>query len=230
MVVAFGAPYIVLLSFAMKTAPAAAAGALNPGVMAIASVFIGALVFADKVDVIRAAGLLITTAGIVAFTLAGGSLALGHMILVGTGLMWAIYAVIVRYFAVPALHATAIVAVGSALIFAPLYAVALPKNILVAPLIDIITQAVFQGIFASVAAVYAFNRSAECLGPIAGAVLPALIPVVTMGLGVITLGEAVSIGAFVSALLVTAGLALILVGRPMFGLCRARFLRVRGTM
>lgn len=229
MVIAFGAPYIVLFSFAMKTAPAAAAGALNPGVMAIASVFIGTLVFADKVDAIRAAGLLITTAGIIAFTWLGGNLTFGHMLLIGTGLMWAVYAVIVRYFAVPALHVTAIVAVGSALMFAPLYAVVLPKNIFAAPLIDIIIQAVFQGIFVSVAAVYAFNRSAECLGPTTGAVLPALIPVVTMGLGVIALGETVSLGAFLSALLLTAGLALILVGRPMFGWCRAHFSRGRGT-
>ncbi|MEO9606982.1 MAG: DMT family transporter [Sulfitobacter pontiacus] len=229
MVIAFGAPYIVLLSFAIKTAPVAAAGALNPGMMAIASVPIGALIFADKVGVIRTIGLLITTVGIIVFTWAGGSLTLGHVILVGTGLMWAVYAVIVRYFAVPALHATAIVAVGSALMFAPLYAVVLPKNILAAPFIDIVTQAVFQGIFVSVAAVYAFNRSAECLGPTTGAVLPALIPVVTMGLGVIGLGETVSLGAFVSALMVTAGLTLILVGRPMFGWCRVRFLRVGRT-
>ena len=227
MVILFGAPYIVLLSFAMKTAPAAAAGALNPGVMAIASVVISAVVFANKVDATRAAGLLITAAGIIAFTWTGGSLTPGHVILIGTGLMWALYAAVVRYFAVPALIATAIVAVGSAVLFAPLYITVLPKTISMAPLTDIVTQAVFQGIFVSVAAVYAFNRSAECLGPVTGAVLPALIPVVTLGLGVIALGERVNLGALVSALVVTAGLALILAGKAILERYRVRWARLR---
>jgi drug/metabolite transporter (DMT)-like permease len=221
MVVLFGAPYIILLSLAMKTAPAAAAGALNAGVMAIASVAIGAIFFANKMDAPRFAGLLITAIGIIAFTWAGGSLKLGHVILVGTGLMWALYAAIVRYFAVSALNATAIVAVGSAVLFAPFYVAVLPKTISLAPLTDIVTQAVFQGIFVSVAAVYAFNRSAECLGPVAGAVLPALIPVVTFGLGVIALGESANLRAFTATLMVTAGLSLILIGKAILRRYRA---------
>ncbi|WP_216671152.1 hypothetical protein [Mangrovicoccus sp. HB161399] len=40
MAASFGAPYVLLLSLAMKTAPAAAAGAVNPGAMAIASVLL----------------------------------------------------------------------------------------------------------------------------------------------------------------------------------------------
>ena len=40
----------------------------------------------------------------------------------------------------------------------------------------------FQGVLVSVVAIYAFNRSADLLGPVAGAALPALIPVVTLGL------------------------------------------------
>lgn len=216
MIVLFGAPYIILLSLAMKTAPAAAAGALNPGVMAFASVVISAILFTDRLDAARVVGLLITAIGIIAFTWSGGSLTPGHMILVGTGLMWALYAAIVRYFKVPALNATAIVAVGSAVLFAPIYIAVLPKAISMAPMTDIVTQAVFQGLFVSVAAVYAFNRSAECLGPVTGAVLPALIPVVTLGLGVIALGEKADLGTFASAFIVTTGLALILMGKAVF--------------
>lgn len=215
MVAAFGAPYVLLIAFAMKTAPAAAAGAINPGVMAIVSVLLGRAVLGDRVGGVRFAGLAVTTTGIALFTRAGGAVTTGHLILIGTGIMWASYALIVRRAAVPALNATAIVAVGSAAVYLPVYLLALPKQIHAAPLTDILVQAGFQGVLVSVAAIYAFNRSAELLGPVAGATLPALIPVVTLGLGTLSLGETAGAGEVASAILVTAGLALILVGKPV---------------
>lgn len=214
LVAAFGAPYVALISLALKTAPASAAGALNPGVMAIASVLMGRMIFGDKIEATRLAGLLLTAFGIALFVQAGGVMATGHLILIGTGIMWASYALIVRRAAVPALTATAIVAVGSAALYLPVYLVALPKQILTAPIMDVLMQAGFQGVLVSVVAIYAFNRSAELLGSVAGATLPALIPVVTLGLGVFVLGETAGSGEVASAILVTIGLALILVGQP----------------
>lgn len=213
MVVAFGAPYVLLISLALKTAPAAAAGALNPGVMAIASVLLGRMILGDRIGGVRVAGLAVTAVGIFLFTQAGGAIATGHLILFGTGIMWASYALILRRAAVPALNATAIVAVGSAVFYLPIYLVALPKQIFAAPMADVLVQAGFQGILVSVVAIYAFNRSAELLGPVAGATLPALIPVVTLGLGVVVLGETAGADETSSAIMVTIGLALILVGR-----------------
>ncbi len=214
MVVMFGAPYVLLISLAMKTAPAAAAGALNPGVMAIVSVLLGRAILGDRIGAARLTGLVVTATGIVLFTRAGGAITTGHLILIGTGTMWASYALIVRCAAVPALNATAIVAVGSAVFYLPVYLAALPKQILAAPIADVLMQAGFQGVLVSVVAIYAFNRSAELLGPVTGATLPALIPVVTLGLGRLVLGETTGSGEIVSAILVTMGLALILVGRP----------------
>lgn len=214
-VIAFGAPYVLLISFAMKTAPAAAAGALNPGVMAVASVLLGWLIFGDRIRVVRLTGLLLTISGAVLFTRAGGAITTGHLILIGTGCMWASYTLIVRHAAIPSLNATAIVAVGSAIFYLPVYFLALPKQVVAAPLTDVLLQAGFQGVLVSVVAIYAFNRSAELLGSVAGATLPALIPVVTLGLGALFLGETVGLGEIASAILIALGLALILVGTPL---------------
>ncbi|MEQ9445119.1 MAG: DMT family transporter [Rhodospirillaceae bacterium] len=215
MVIAFGAPYVLLIALAMKTAPAAAAGALNPGVMAIASVLLGRIFFGDRTRAVRLIGVVVTTMGVFLFTRAAGAITTGHLILIGTGTMWAGYALIVRRAAVPALNATAIVAIGSAVFYLPVYFVALPKQVLAAPIADVLMQAGFQGILVSVVAIYAFNRSAELLGPIAGATLPALIPVATLVLGVAALGETSGAGELASATLVTMGLALILVEKPL---------------
>lgn len=214
MVFGFGAPYILLVSLAMTTAPASAAGALNPGTMAIFSVLMGRAVFGDVIGIARFMGLLVALAGIVLFTCAGGPIVTGHLILIGTGAMWASYGVIVRRAAVPALNATAIVAVGSAVFYLPIYLVVLPKQVLAAPLADVLVQAGFQGVLVSIVAIYAFNRFNELQGPLAGATLPALIPVVTLGLGFIVLGETAEPSQVSSAVLLTLGLVLILVGKP----------------
>jgi len=215
LVMTFGAPYVLLISLALKTAPASAAGAINPGMMAIVSVALGSAIFGDKIGVTRVAGLILTVAGIALFSWFGGAIASGHFILAGTGAMWACYALIVRRAAVPALNATAIVAVGSAFFYVPIYVLALPKQIADAPLIDIFIQAGFQGVLVSVVAIYAFNRSAELLGTTAGVTLPALIPVVTLGIGVFGLNESAELGLMVSAFLTTMGLTLILIGKPV---------------
>jgi len=62
----------------------------------------------------------------------------------------------------------------------------------------------------SLLAVYAFNRSIELLGLETGAVLPALIPLVSLILGAIFLGEFAGRGQFLSALIIGLGVALIL--------------------
>jgi drug/metabolite transporter (DMT)-like permease len=225
MVLAFGAPYVMLIALAMESAPASLAGTVNPGSMAIASVLLGWIVFGDKIGVARFAGLIVTTIGIVMFTEAGGAITTGHLILLGTGSMWACYALIVRHAAIPALKATAIIAVGSAVLYLPVYFLALPKQIFTAPLADVLVQAGFQGVLVSVVAIFAFNRSAELLGATAGATLPALIPAVTLGLSVFILGETAGAGEITSAVLVTLGLALILVGKSLLIWLSNHFLR-----
>jgi drug/metabolite transporter (DMT)-like permease len=175
----------------------------------------------------RISGVVLILAGIALFAGLTGTFTIGHLILIGTGIMWAGYALIVRRAGIPALSATAIVAIGSAVIYLPIYIVALPKRIAAAPLPDVLMQAGFQGVLVSVLAIYAFNRSAELLGPVTGATLPALIPVVTLGLGVVMLGETVGTEEVVSAGLIGAGVALILAGhapaRRLWTFVRARF-------
>ncbi|WP_138467302.1 DMT family transporter [Poseidonocella sp. HB161398] len=212
MVAGFGAPYVLLLSLAMRSAPAAAAGALNPGIMAIASVLLARVVPGRPLGWPGLAGIALTAAGLAAFLGAAGPLAPGHAILVATGLMWAGYAALVRWRQVPALEAAAVVATGSALVFLPLYPLLFPVRLGAVPPADLALQALVQGGLVGVVAVYAFNRSAELLGPVAGTSLPALIPVATLGLGQLLPGEPAGPATLAAAGLVTLGLALILAG------------------
>lgn len=227
MVAGFGAPYVLLISLALKSAPASAAGSLNPGVMAVASVFLGWVILRDRIGMARISGVVLILVAITLFAGLTNTVTIGHLILIGTGIMWAGYSLVVRRAGIPALSATAIVAIGSAVIYLPIYIMVLPKRIAAAPLPDVLMQAGFQGVLVSVLAIYAFNRSAELLGPVVGATLPALIPVATLVLGVVVLGETAGIEEVVPAVLIGAGVALILTGhnpaRRLWTFVRARF-------
>jgi drug/metabolite transporter (DMT)-like permease len=212
MVLTFGAPYVLLIAVALETAPAAAAGFLNPAVMAIGAVILGLLVSKDRARPAKLLGLIVTALGLAVYLWSGGGMVQGHFILFATGGMWALYALVVRRSGVSALQATAMVAIGSMAVYLPLYLLFLPKAIGSAPLLDVLAQGGFHGVLVSVGAVYAFNRSAELLGPVAGAALPALIPIVTLLMGALALGEVFQLGELVAALVVALGLCLILVG------------------
>lgn len=223
MIVLFGMPYVLLLSLAVKTASAAAAGALNPGVMAIASVLLARIIHGQQMNLGRLLGVALTTLGIAAFVWAAGGFASGHLVLLATGIMWAAYAAFVRAKQVPALHATAVVAVGSAVLYLPVYVLALPAGIGQAALSELLLQAVFQGVLVTTVAVYGFSRSTELLGPTVGTSLPALIPVVTLGLEVFAMGDTPQWYETTAACLVTAGILLVLLANlPLRGRRSAR--------
>lgn len=208
----FGAPYVILLSLALKTAPAAAAGALNPGAMAIFAMLLGAIFLKGGIRPIRLAGIAMIIAGLcITAAVHSGGLIVGHLILILTGGMWAAYAHIIRSNRIPALLATAIVAVGSAILYLPIYILVLPHKIAGATVWDIGLQMGVQGILVSLAAVYAFSRSIELLGLTIGAALPALIPLVSLGLGFVFLGEQAGYEELLTASVIGLGVALILI-------------------
>lgn len=215
LIIGFGAPYILLVCYGLTLAPASAAGSLNPGLMAVFTVLAGWQLFQDELNSGRILGIVAILAGVTLYVgiPAAGQAFIGYLIFAITALMWAGYVLTVRRSAIPALQATAIVAVGSAAIYLPLYALALPKNLMEAPILDILVQSVFQGILVSVIAVFAFNRSAEHLGPIVGATLPALIPLTTLGLGYFLLGEQAAPRQLVAAIAIGGGVVLTL-ARP----------------
>ena len=207
-----GAPYIMVLSFGFEFAPASDAGAINPGLMAVFVGILGWIVLGETMRPAKVAGILAVLAGTALFTdlLSFRQASIGHLVFATTGGMWASYVIIVRKTNVPALHATAIVAVGSALSFLPVYFVLFGGQILQAPVRDIAAQAIYQGVLTGALAVFAFTKSTEYLGASAGAALTALIPIVTLIMGAAFLGETVDGWKIIACALVGLGVFLAL--------------------
>lgn len=207
-----GAPYILVLSFGLKFAPSVDAGAINPGLMAVYVAIFAWVYLNEPMSKQKAMGICAVLLGTVLFSdvFSIREASKGHLIFAITGCMWASYAILVRKAGLQALHATAIVAVGSALFYLPLYFAMFGGQLLQAPVKDIAVQAVYQGILTSGVALYAFTKSTEYLGASSGAAMTALIPLTTMIIGAVFLGEAGGPFQVFAAVLIGLGVLLTL--------------------
>lgn len=207
-----GAPYGLLSSTGLQFAPASHAAALIPGPMAAMVALFGSLFLSEKLSRQRWGGVALILFGSV---LISGMLTVdgtkmlsqlpGHILFLMAAFVWACYVIVMRRSQLPALHATAIATVLSAIFYLPIYIVALPKGIGHTQWSDIIVQMVYQGALTTVVGLLAFNRAVTLLGAAAASALPALIPVVTLVLGLVFLHEVPGPTDIAAACLIAGG-------------------------
>ncbi|MDE1149080.1 MAG: DMT family transporter [Azospirillaceae bacterium] len=214
-----GAPYALMLAAGARYAPASHAAALTPGPMAAMTAILSALFLRERLPKAGWAGIGLILGGSLLiggpslFAGAGEGAALGHALFLGGAFLWAVYVIVLRRSGVGPLHATAIVAVGSAVIYLPLYLLALPQNVSHVSWHQVALQAFYQGCFTTLVGLAAFNRAVVLLGATGAAALPALIPVATLGLGTVMLGEVPTMAEIAATLLIGGGVLVTTIAR-----------------
>jgi drug/metabolite transporter (DMT)-like permease len=185
-----GAPFALLISTALRFAPAGHGAALTPGTMPLFAALLGAIVLRDRPGRLALSGLGLIAAG--ALTLAGGfrdaDELLGYAIFLTAALIWAAGTVRMRRSRLSAVDATALICVSSLLTYIPLYLLSGVSRLAQAPAAEVAIQAVYQGVMVSVVALIAFNRSLALIGRRTPA-FTALVPVIATLLAIPVLGE-----------------------------------------
>ena len=195
----------------LRFAPASQAAALIPGPMSVMAAILGLILLGERLRVrgwLGAALILVGSLIIAGFSGAPHA-SFGHAAFLLAALLWAGYVIVLRRTRLPALQATAIVAVVSAVLFLPVYIALLPIGLARAPLADIAVQAVYQGGLTTVIGLVAFNRAVILLGAAAGAALPALVPVVTLILAALLMNETPTSFDIAAAGLIGVGVLLV---------------------
>ncbi|CAB3753935.1 MULTISPECIES: DMT family transporter [Burkholderia] len=210
-----GAPYILTVAAALSRAPVGYF-ALTPGSMIAFTAILGRQVTHERLSAAQVGGIVAILGGIAltasdAMRDAIGLPALALFVL--GGLLWAVYNVTAKRAATGALHTTAVVSVGSAVLYCPLYLAARGGAILHAPAGAIATQAIYQGVLMSVLALYCFSQAVVALGPAIGATFGALMPLLATLEAVLLLDERPHAPALAGIAIVTAGMVLSLAGR-----------------
>jgi drug/metabolite transporter (DMT)-like permease len=189
-----GAAPVLLANWGLLFAPAAHAGALFPGVMPLMVALLAAAVLGEPFTAAKRLGFALILPGVLVMTLvAGGQFGsaqnLGHALFLCAGLAWAFYTVAMRRARLEGLHAAAISAVGSMLLYLPVYAVLPATRIGQAPWFDIVLQAFVQGILTAIVSLMLYGKAVSILGASSGAAFAALCPAMTALMAIPVLGE-----------------------------------------
>jgi drug/metabolite transporter (DMT)-like permease len=209
-----GAAPVFLANWGLKFAPAAHAGALFPGVMPLMVALLAAAVLREQFTQTKILGFALILPGVLAITLAsGGELGsaqnLGHALFLCAGLAWACYTVALRRARLDGLHAAAISAVGSMLLYLPIYWVLPGTTIGHAPWFDIALQAFVQGVLTAIVSLMLYGRAVSILGASSGAAFAALCPAMTALLAIPILGEWPQNQDWAAIVLISAGVYIV---------------------
>ena len=207
-----GLGYTVLAFSGFHTAPAAHAGILLSGLQPFVMAICAWVVMGERPSLQRQLGIAIIAVGV-------GSLGYevfqsgvptwdGDMLFVGASFFWALYTVLVRRWRIGAWEVTVNVAMLAALVYLPIYALALPKNIGAASIGEIALQAAYLGVLAAVIQMVIYMRAVELLGATRMSVLVAMVPPLVAITAVPVLNESLTPLIVISLVLVSAGVVI----------------------
>lgn len=219
-----GAPYSFVAASGLAFAPAAHAGALTPGVMPLFAAALAATFLSERITAKRATGyglIVLGVIGLVGHNLASGppGQGIGHVLFLCAALMWATYTTVLRGSDLRPLEATALVAVGSAVVAIPAYLLTQGTHFLQAPAHHIVLQAAYQGVVATVLSLFLFGRAVSVLGAAPAASFGALVPALAAVLAIPVLGEWPSAADWVTIALISGGV-LFASGAPLAAAAR----------
>lgn len=217
-----GAPTVLLSTCGLQFAPAAHAGALFAGVMPLMVAILAAAVLKEVLTWQQRVGFALIVTGVVGIVWgAGGTVGatqnIGHLLFLGAALAWACYTVAMRRARLDGLHAAAISAVGSLLLYMPPYAYLAGASLFEASPSAIALQALVQGLLTAVISYVFYGRAIGILGASSGAAFAALCPAMTALLAIPILGEWPSAIDWMAIALISIGVYAVS-GGPLRGL------------
>ncbi len=225
-VIGCGAPCVLLVNVGLLFAPAVHAGALYPGgtplmVAVLAIVFLG-----ETPSPSKTIGLSLIVLGALCLVFGnGGTIGtqqnLGQALFLAAAFVWGGYTIAMRRAQLDGLHAAAIAAVVSLVLYLPPYLYFNGLRVLSAPAAELTLQAVVQGVLTAIVALLLYGRTVSILGATRAAAFVALTPVVTAILSIPTLGERPSVADWISVAIVSAGVYIVGGGRLPARIARA---------
>jgi drug/metabolite transporter (DMT)-like permease len=213
LVIGAGAPVALVIGVGLRFAPAAHAGALYQGVVPLAVASLATSVLKERLTATRKGGLcLILVAGLMIGGLGisglGGRQTIGYLLFLTAAVMTACYTVAVRSARIDGLHAAAIAALVSFLIYLPVYLAFIENGLLQAPWADLAFQAFYQGVLTAAVSLALYGRAIRLLGASNAAAFVALGPTMTAFMAIPALGEWPSRVDWVAITIITVGVYL----------------------
>jgi drug/metabolite transporter (DMT)-like permease len=208
-----GAPFALLVGAGLVYAPVSHASAITQGMVPLAVGLVAAIVLKERLTAAHLLGFALIIAG--ALVIAGVTLAalasresIGHAFFVAAAFIWAGYTVALRKAHLEGLHAPAIAAVVSLVLYVPVYLFFRGDRLLAAPVHDLVLQGVCQGVLVAVVSMLLYSRGVILLGATSAGAFVAFGPVAASLLAIVVLGETPRFTDWIGIALITLGVLL----------------------
>lgn len=209
-----GIPFALLQTGGYAFAPLAHGAVIAPSTVTVISTIAAAFVLGETLTRSHVAGAALVLAGIlmigwqgIAGHAAGATTWIGDLLFFLSSVLWAIFTVLIRKWKADAIRATAVVAVLSLAVFTPLYPLYRGfDHIAALPLGPLVFQGVVQGMVQSVLTIMAYNRSIAILGVSRAVLFPALVPALSVLIGIPAVGEIPNVMQIAGLATVSAGM------------------------
>lgn len=207
-----GAPFALLQTSGYGFAPLAHGAVIAPATVTIVSTIGAALFLRERLGRNHMIGAAVVLAGIGLIGWDGmmqpsGERAwLGDLLFFLSSVLWAGFTLLLRHWRVPALRATAVVSVLSCVLTIPAYLAAMGTAHLAALPLDFLAfQGLVQGGLQGAITMIAYSQAVMLLGVSRAVLFPAIVPAVSVVLGIPIVGE-------IPSALQVAGLGLVTLG------------------
>lgn len=214
-----GVGYGVLVYSGFKSVPAAHGGILLPGLQPFLIALFAWWLAGERPSPARylgyaaiALGIALTAAPLLAGAWTPATLA-GDGLMLAASVTWALFSVLAKRWRFDPWLLTRFIALASAILYLPVYALALPKALAAVPPSMLLFQGLYQGIGPTILAMLLFLKAVEALGPARVGALIALVPVLAGLAAVPLLHEPLTV--WLAAGLVAVSLGAFLASRPL---------------
>ena len=211
-----GVGYGILVYSGFKTVPAAHGAILLPGIQPFLVAIVAWWLAGHRPHATHVAGYVAIGSGIALTAvpvMAGewnSAMLLGDGLIFASSVAWALFSVLAKGWKFDPWLLTRFIAIGSTVLYLPVYALALPKALDSVPVSTLLIQGLYQGIGPTILAMLLYLKAVESLGPARVGALISLVPVLAGLAAVPLLAEpvtpwlacgllAVSCGAFLAS-------------------------------
>lgn len=200
---------MMLMLGGLHFSPASHGAVLNPGFVPIVTT-VGMWIIANvRISLTQVIALNVIVVGLILITSFSLSheprLLLGDTLLLLSGLSWGVFTVLVRVWRLNPLHVAVVVSVLS-LAYVPPYLLFMSHGIATAPILHVVFQAINQGVFNAIVALYLFAFGVRTLGPHNAALFSPLVPILATLFAIPLLGEQPSFIQWIGIILVMLGM------------------------
>lgn len=208
-----GLGYALCAFNGFEQAPASHAALLLPGLMPFFIVILSSQFSDEELSLEKWLGITVISVGVMALFWQrlgeGVGLSSGHGFLIGAALCWSVFSVLLKRWQISPWHATVSLAFVTAIVYLPAYLLWLPKSLSFNNLTDlggdIILQAVYQGVSATIVQMLLYVGAVQLIGAAGMGALMAWVPLIAGFSAIYWLNEPFDIALVISLALVSIG-------------------------